>query len=232
MTHEEKERILYALDYVCDENRRNLAKPFIRGEYLYATNGSVIVRRRLKEEDKPFFAGYEAREGSPTQEAVERLFGKEPMNGLPWFAEKSDSAWTGLVECWEKHRDTQYEELRNLEHYTCPCCDNRVYLDGDTLVDEETAERTLITRYGIEVVAGEEKLTFAGNPVYDAVDCVRRLGAVMDIGIKDRNLLIIGLGFDCLIAASRKPWITDDEPSIKILGTFTINKQTRKDTAR
>lgn len=225
MTHEEKERILYALDYVCDEKRVNLAKPFIRGEYLYATNGRVIVRRRLQEADKPFFVAYAEREGSPTQETMERFFGKEQMHGLPWFAERAGSVWTALVECRKKHCDTQQEELRNLEHYTCPCCDTRVYLDGDTLVDEDTAERTLITRYGIEVVAGEEKLTFAGDPVYDAVDCVRRLGAVMDIGIKDRNLLIIGLGFDCLIAGSHEPWLAVDEPKHEIVGTFELKKE-------
>ena len=225
MTNEEKDNIIYALEYACSEKSDSISRPFIRGDYIYATTGSVIVRRLLKEEDKTLFAEYEARENAPSQESMERLFDNPQSGETHWLKTANGIVWSGLVECWKKHCNTQHEELRNLEHYTCPCCDNRVYLDGDTLVDEDTAKRTLITRYGIEVKVGDGKLTFAGKSVYDAVVCVGQLGTIMDFEVRDRDLKIIGLGFDCLIAARPDPLFPESEPKTEIVGTFELEKE-------
>ena len=223
MTKEEKDRVIYALEYVCNERRDSISRPFIRGDYIYATTGSVIARRLLMEKDKPLLSEYEARESAPSRESVERLFDKTQMNNALWFGKDSD-IWTGLILCRDRHRETCYDDLRKLEHYTCPCCDNTVYPDGDTLVDEETAEQTLVTRYGIEVVAGGDKMTFAGQTVYDAVDCVSRLGKVMDIGVCGRNLLIIGMGFDCLICPIQDPLFPSEKRHLEIVGNYTTKE--------
>ena len=221
MTNEEKDRIIYALEYVCDEKRDSRARPFVHGEYIYATNGSVIVRRWLKEEDRPLFADYAARENTPTKESMEGLFDMPRKRNLKRFKSPTD-VWDGLVGCRRKHQETCEEQMMALESYICPCCENTVYMDGDRLVDEETAEQNLITRYGIKVATNEGNLIFAGKPVYYAVSCIRRLGKVVDIGVYDMNLQIIGLDFECLIAGHFED-PKYDGPKTEIVGTFELN---------
>ena len=221
MTNEEKDRIIYALEYVCDEKRDSRARPFIHGGYIYATNGSVIVRRWLTEEDSPLFADYAARENTPTKESVEGLFDMPQKRKVGRCKSPAD-VWDGLVGCRRKHQETYEEQMKALESYICPCCENTVYMDGDRLVVEETAEQNLITRYGIKVATNEGNLIFAGKPVYYAVSCIRRLGKVVDIGVYARNLQIVGLGFECLIAGHNES-TEYDEPKTEIVGTFELN---------
>lgn len=227
MTNEEKDRIINALEHVCDEKRDSLARPFIRGEYLYALNGLVAFRYRIAAE-LPRFAEYEAQENAPSQESMERIFNIDKAK-VSWFDSRASMFIVqAMRQCLRRHEETWEEELNRIEHYTCPCCDNTVYLNGNELVDADEAT-DLLTRYGIEIVQDGEKTSFSGDKVYDAVNCLCRLSipCIDRIGINaDGNLVLsVARGVEGLMSCSGEPLFPGDEPKTEIVGTFELKKE-------